>query len=155
MANEGSKVVYTASDIANYFLFKYGKDGEITPMKLIKLVYISYGWYLGIFGTRLINEQPEAWKYGPVIPSLYHSFKSYRDSVITYQPAKPNIEDSVQKFLDKIWQVYGQYTGVELSTMTHQSDSPWSKVWNTSRSIKSNEISDYLIEEYYAKMVET
>lgn len=123
-------------------------------MKLIKLVYIAHGWYLGVFGKPLINEAPEAWKYGPVIPSLYHSFKSYRDSIITYKPAEPILANEVKQFLDRIWEVYGGFTGVELSAMTHQPGSPWSKIWDAAKSIKNIEIPDNLIKRYYAQMVQ-
>ena len=42
---------YLPAHIANYFLSKAKKDGvkDMTPMKLIKLVYFSYAWYLAIF----------------------------------------------------------------------------------------------------------
>jgi uncharacterized phage-associated protein len=31
-------------------------------------------------------------------------------------------------FLDRIWDLYGQYTAVQLSNETHQADSPWDVV---------------------------
>ena len=69
--------MYNPIIIANYFLSKYGVDYNITPMKLVKLVYIAHGWHLGITNNALIDENPEAWKYGPVIPRVYHTFKKF------------------------------------------------------------------------------
>ena len=39
--------IYTASDIANYFLFKAGKDQELlSNLKLQKLIYYAQGIHL-------------------------------------------------------------------------------------------------------------
>ena len=51
--------MYSPKQIADYFLSKHSVDGNITPMKLIKLVYIAHGWHLGITDTALIDENPE------------------------------------------------------------------------------------------------
>src|SRR6478736_558945 len=121
--------------IANYFVNKSMSDGsELTPMKLVKLVYISHGWYLGINDKPLLNESIEAWKYGPVVPSIYHNFKQYNNSQITslecefgsFNNSCPIIEDTeTSAFLDKIWEVYRGYSGLQLSTITHQDNTPW------------------------------
>ena len=74
--------------VANYFIGKGIESGiEVTPMKLIKLVYVAHGWYLGNYQKPLIGEASEAWKYGPTIPSLYHSFKQLGNQKITKQKA--------------------------------------------------------------------
>jgi uncharacterized phage-associated protein len=43
----------------------------LTPLKLMKLVYIAHGWHMAIENQDLFNNRIEAWKYGPVIPDLY------------------------------------------------------------------------------------
>jgi uncharacterized phage-associated protein len=68
----------TAAAVANYFIDKaLEEDRELTPMKLIKLIYLAHGWRLGWTQLPLIGEAIKAWKYGPVIESLYQSFKRY------------------------------------------------------------------------------
>ena len=70
--------------IANYFIKKPFEDGtELTPMKLLKLVYAAHGWHLDLAGEPLIGERVEPWKYGPVVPSAYDEFKDYGDRNIT------------------------------------------------------------------------
>jgi uncharacterized phage-associated protein len=121
--------------VSNYFI-KLSQDTgkELTPLKLIKLCYISHGWHLGLFDESLIDEVVYAWKFGPVIESVYHTFKGYRDSQIEelYREGlsypMPNSDN--RKFLNKIWDVYSVYNGVQLSTMTHQSGTPWDTIWN-------------------------
>ena len=71
--------MYQSLTISNYFIQKLHETGHpVTAMKLIKLVYIAHGWYLALNeGKSLINEAIQAWKYGPVIHSLYHKLKKY------------------------------------------------------------------------------
>ncbi|MEW8333492.1 MAG: type II toxin-antitoxin system antitoxin SocA domain-containing protein [Candidatus Thiodiazotropha sp.] len=108
-------------------------------MKLIKLVYIAHGWHLANFNSGLIGEAVEAWKYGPVIPSLYHSFKQYKNSKITQQKLLfgdsgnliiPTAPPELTQFLDAVWDNYSRYSGIDLSAITHQQDTPWYKIWH-------------------------
>ncbi|RYE90398.1 MAG: DUF4065 domain-containing protein [Cytophagaceae bacterium] len=81
---EPSNGPYDAVAIANYFIQKSLDTGvEVTPMKLLKLVYISHGWSLALLNEPLINEAVEAWTYGPVIPSLYQELKEYGRERVT------------------------------------------------------------------------
>jgi uncharacterized phage-associated protein len=104
----------------------------------------------------LIDENPEAWKYGPVIPSLYHEYKNFGDSIINVNISNYSLGDEdIEKFLDRVWEVYGGYDGVQLSAKTHQNDSPWSRVWNT---IKNNDyfslqIPEIFIKEHYKNLI--
>lgn len=126
--------------VANFFIKKSLESGiPVTPMKLVKLVYIAHGWYLGLTGEPLIAEGVQAWKYGPVVPSVYDSFKVYggRDitelastlvngRIVYYEVCSPEVRD----FLERIWDVYKGYSGVELSALTHQENTPWSETWH-------------------------
>lgn len=125
--------------VANYFVKKANSEGwELTPMKLLKMVYLAHGWYLGLNnGEPLIPEFAQAWKYGPVIQSVYDKFKKYKDQQITslgfdgeqkVYPISNNPE--ILPFLDKIAEVYRPSSGLQLSTLTHQQGSPWYTVWN-------------------------
>jgi len=129
--------------IANFFISKSLATGrDLTPMKLIKMVYIAHGWYLAYTDEPLIGDGVQAWKYGPVIPSLYDHFKRYRDNQITsveqaYVPemrgfAIPAVRDDdvkVKQFLDNVWDAYSGYSAIQLSTMTHQPGTPWYETW--------------------------
>ena len=67
---------YDPKAIANYFLdLARAQEKALTPLKIQKLVYFANGWHLAIKGVPLINEQVEAWRFGPVIPSLYTHFE--------------------------------------------------------------------------------
>ena len=75
--------MFTPIQIANYFIKSSFRTGdELTPMKLIKLTYIAHGWHLGLYDSELIDEPVYAWKYGPVVQSIYQDFKWYGDNQI-------------------------------------------------------------------------
>src|ERR1700753_3338110 len=105
--------------VANFFVQKSFDSGiEVTTMKAIKLVYISHGWHLGIYESPLISEAVQAWKYGPVVESVYHEFKNYSKKEITklYETTSdtgttiiPNVKSETIPFLERIWEVYKNY----------------------------------------------
>lgn len=147
--------------VANYFIKKAQETGlQLTTMKLVKLVYISHGWYYGLTGEQLLTEQVEAWKYGPVIPTIYHEFKKYGNGPVgemgyVFEGMKtvvPIVKDeNVISFLDKIWDVYSSYSAMQLSTMTHMEGTPWYKTWHEKggKNIHSAPIANDLIESHY------
>lgn len=125
--------------VANYFIEKSFQTGnELTPQKLVKLVDIAHGWHLALTDSPLIGEAIQAWEYGPVINSLYLRFKSYRNNQLLklesefngFEVVTPQVVESLKPFLDRIWEVYGRFNGVQLSSLTHQPDTPWYIVWH-------------------------
>lgn len=156
---------YSSKAVANKFIDVAHKHGELlTPMKLQKLVYYAHGWYLSLkCGSPLINEKIEAWPYGPVIPSIYHEFKSYGGDVITryateidneFQIVTPQIDNGYEldSFMEKIWEVYGKYSGIQLSNMTHEPGSPWATTWGTNGVAMNTDINDDVIKNYFDKL---
>jgi uncharacterized phage-associated protein len=143
--------MYEPNQIANYFLFKYGQTQGMTPMKLIKMVYIAHGWYLAQQNKLLINENAQAWKFGPVIPSLYNRFKVYGNGQITETVNSDIDNPEVTAFLDEVWVAYGELNGIQLSSLTHMNNTPWSQVWANalSQDRLNLEIPNRLIQEHY------
>jgi uncharacterized phage-associated protein len=149
-------MVERALAIANYFIkLSQDKGQELTPMKLIKISYISHGWNLALYDESLIDEVIYAWKYGPVIESVFHAFKPYGDKQIeelyrthTGYPM-PSPENIV--LLNKVWEVYGASDGIKLSALTHKEGTPWDIVWNKrgGKDKKHAIIPNDLIKTYY------
>ena len=70
--------------VANSILKKsFEEEKYITPLKLNYLVYLLSSEYLYKNGKNLFNEVCEKTKLGPVVPSIYCKFNSYRNKVIT------------------------------------------------------------------------
>jgi uncharacterized phage-associated protein len=121
-------------------------EKTLTPMQLIKLVYLSHGWMLGLYNKPLILENIEAWKFGPVIPPLYHAIKQYRSLPVKQIDEKDsNLDENSQDIINQVYKKYGHLSGITLSMLTHEKESPWEKAWNSGNTIISNDI----IMEYY------
>ncbi len=156
--------MYNPLSIANYFVKKSWEEGkELTPMKLVKLVYIAHGWHLAITEQPLLTEVPQAWKYGPVIPSVYHAFKSYGNSQITRLYSVLGRDDipevtapPIRLLLDKVWEIYSKYNGIELSALTHKNDTPWDKVWNQNGGKEKQDviIPNNIIASHYKQVID-
>ncbi len=152
-------MTYPAKTIANYFIFKSKSESlsDLTPMKLLKLVYIAHGWHLAIKNEPLIFESIDAWKYGPVIETLYHEFKRYKNnpiSELTQAPSVPDEDESTRKILNDVWSKYAIHTGVQLSNWSHEPGSPWHQTWHdkNGKSYNGLPISNQIIQEYFSKI---
>jgi uncharacterized phage-associated protein len=132
---------YPSLAVANYFIQQSQKTGvSLTPMKLLKLVYIAHGWSLALFDKALISEIVQAWEYGPVVPDIYHTFRRYganqiadmaqvaTDGEIIIPMIKAD-DVAARALLDKVWQGYAHLDGRQLSTITHEPNTPWSDTW--------------------------
>ena len=121
-------------------------------MQVLKLVYIAHGWNLGLNAQPLVNEDIEAWQYGPVIPSLYHKYKQYGSNPIQDFPAEIADDFNAKEkiIIDQVWKGYGNRTGISLSSLTHQPGTPWDIT--VKQSGLGAVISNDLIEDYYHRL---
>lgn len=151
-----------AMAVANWFLDRSWKEPEkphCDQMKLYKLTFYAHGWYLANCSAALYPEDVEAWPHGPVVRSLYSEFNEFGRSPVTKLGKHLEIgEDGAPSFLvpehngpldgffEKVWNVYGDKTGIQLSNMTHRHGEPWTVVAEqyhydlTGKPIISNEI---------------
>lgn len=159
--------------VANRFIQLAGESGQaLTLMALLKLVYFAHGWYLGLTGKPLLDEQVEAWKFGPVAPSVYHAFKQHGSGPITglgseldeealrtgsFDFTTPIMPDDPPfgPFMRRVWEIYGKFTPFQLSDLTHQAGSPWDTVWNQrgGKDRKGTDIPDEVISDYFKRKV--
>ncbi len=133
-------VPYAPLVIANSFIRSFAGNDGIEHMKLQKLVYCAYGWWLASYGlnhTRLTTEGPEIWKHGPVFSSLYQSLKEFgRQPILNPQSTSPfsnpefvpHDDRDVVPLLHWIWGKYGHLTGFALSDLTHKPGTPWHRI---------------------------
>ena len=125
----------TAVYVANNFLRRGKADEiEITPLKLQKLIYFLYKDYLKRTNDMLFSEPFETWTLGPVVPSVYAEFSSYgKNAIQTY--AKDSQGNSYivteqgifKECIDKVWRQCKNFKGEELSSITHQEGTAWTK----------------------------
>lgn len=151
------------SAVANEFL---EKSSEISVLKLVKLCYIAQGFSLAILDRPIFNDDKiEAWKYGPVVPSIYHEFKHFGRDNITSKSEYATLNDDLnfitetpkltdendKKIIQIVWNMYGKFSGNELVTMTHKRGTPWDLVY---RPNENEIIPNELISKYYKMLVE-
>lgn len=140
----------TAAAVADRFRELSGNT--LTPLQLLKLVYIAHGWSFPLRNQGLVGERVEAWQYGPVIPSLYHALKGYRAEPVTGPvPGAALIPLTADEgaLIDKVYEVYGRYSGGQLSAMTHRDGTPWDLAWQRG---KNSRIDDQMISEHYRRI---
>lgn len=121
--------MHDSRTVANRFLTLAQEAGDcLTPMQVLKLVYIAHGWMLGLYGRPLIKDEVQAWQYGPVIPTLYNAMRDYRGSVVTNAlkaPAEDTLTANEDDLVQQVYGMYGKKSGPALSRLTHADGTPW------------------------------
>ncbi len=155
-------------DVAKYILSVLD---SCTHLKLEKLVYLCYAEYLcQTGGEKLFNDRIYAYRYGPVVKSVYDHYKKYAGNPIGKEfsgdpieedlPGRKDMlsarsrilfaEDGLKKLrsITETIEKYRSFTGGQLIDITHRKGTPWSY----SDSTGSNKpIKDKLILEYHYK----
>jgi uncharacterized phage-associated protein len=149
--------MYDARNVANEFLRQAkARDTTLTNMELQKLVYIAHGYSLALLGRPLIKQHVEAWRYGPVIPDLYHALRQYGSGnvkdLINLLPGE-KLSETDSKLVESVLGAYGRFSGAQLSTMTHREGTPWREVYEPNASFHSDIIPDKLIKAHYRELL--
>lgn len=110
-----------AHDVAHYIL---EQAGEMTAMKLQKLVYYSQAWSLVWDDQPLFPEQIEAWANGPVVPVLYQEHRGLFKVKNWPDGDAANLTLSERETVDAVLEHYEQKSSQWLSELTHQ-EQPW------------------------------
>jgi len=174
MSEEKIKII-SASAVTNYILNTEIVRGKITNLHLNKILYFIDGFSLATINQSIKNEddgeEMQAWQYGPVVPSIYHEFKHYRDNIIGsdkqsiyavetetggtkyYVPILPEASD-ICKISDWVLNVLLKQndrneimSAEDLVNITHAEGSPWHQVYKPNK--KSIEIDNERIKEYF------
>lgn len=156
--------------VANYFIDLANSENKtITQLGLMKRVYIAHGFSLAINNKSLLDhrfDRVEAWRYGPVIPCVYHSFKQYKDlpihekTVIMEWDAVNNIpvfktpelkDAQAKKIVQMVWKRYARMSDSEMVALTHKPGTPWAVCYMEGL---NKPIPDEITELYYKKIVD-
>jgi uncharacterized phage-associated protein len=153
--------------IANYFIdLAKETNVNIYQMGLMKRVYITHGYCLAIFDHSALDpnyDVVQAWKNGPVIPSVYHSFKHNRNNPITEKSffidvkkesldfVEPKLKNKdVQDVADFVWKGCFDMGDFEIVELLHQKGTPWALCYEEG---KNNIIPDLYTKTYYKKQI--
>ncbi|HTQ14666.1 MAG TPA: type II toxin-antitoxin system antitoxin SocA domain-containing protein [Rhizomicrobium sp.] len=119
----------------------------------MKLVYISHGFTLGSQGRPLLEDEVEAWQYGPVVRRVYGFLPSGPNSIAgpIQNIAVADLGNDERAVVDDVFEKYGSFAGTYLSNLTHREGSPWAKTWKTYG--KNAVIPQSLIRDHYAEIM--
>ena len=120
-----------AIDVAEYIISYFSNiatnpiEGDLTNLKLQKLLYYSQVLSLKKLKNPLFEDEIEAWEYGPVVPSVYHQYKSFGRDILDID--NPNLlfkPVNKKDIINEVIEDKGRFTGIALMKMTHQ-EAPW------------------------------
>jgi uncharacterized phage-associated protein len=113
----------TIFDVARYIT---EKTGEVTAMKLQKLMFYSQAWNLVWEEEPLFADDFQAWANGPVLPNLYSRHRGcFKVSAAMFNDGNLDAVSPAQREnIDKVLGFYGEQNAQWLSNLTHQ-EAPW------------------------------
>lgn len=108
-------------DVAEYIL---DRKGEMTAMKLQKLVYYAQAWSLVWDEQPLFPQRIEAWANGPVVRELFDAHRG-QFRVRTVPGGNRNeLTPEQAATVDAVLAAYGDKSSQWLSDLTHM-ENPW------------------------------
>lgn len=110
-------------DVTKYVLEELG---EVTTMKLEKVVYYCQAWSLAWDGCPLFEEDFEAWANGPVCPELFkkHKGRFVVDKSLFSDLPDYNFSQSEKETICEVLKYYGDKNPQWLSELIHK-ELPW------------------------------
>lgn len=144
--------MYDSKVVANRLLAHVFEHREaLTPMQLLKLVYIAHGWMLGLYHRPLIKDDVQAWQYGPVIRPLYNAVRAYRSRPVTERlsASMAPLDPAAESIIKQVYDHYGHMSGPALSRLTHARGTPWDLTYEPGSFGVT--IPNDLIEDHYAR----
>ena len=130
----------TVREVCKYFILKGIKsNAPVTQISLQKLLYFAQGIHLAKYNESLFVDPIYAWKYGPVVHSMYKHFRVFGNRAMDFQTVteilgeeffedSDNLSIEEKSSLDMTWTTFGKRTPFELVRITHLDGSPWNTI---------------------------
>jgi uncharacterized phage-associated protein len=114
------------NDVAAYLIRAIHERGdEVSNMKLQKLLYFAQGLYLAETGEPLFEAEMQAWRQGPVVPSIYRAFKKFAwHDIDEADLPRSSLPQDVIDHLEMIIDAFGGNSASLLAKQSHKTD-PW------------------------------
>jgi uncharacterized phage-associated protein len=139
--------MYDERAVANFLLDEAEKLGvPLTHLALQKLLFFSHGWYLAEHDAPLLLGHFQAWQFGPVLRSVYDSFRSAGRRPISIRATKLDLttgqyvvcaealDERARRLLLAVLTAGANVSAWYLSELTHLQGSPWDCVWSRAHS---------------------
>lgn len=111
----------------------------ITNLKLQHLMYFVEAYYMvqNPNEDSMFNEKWIAWDYGLVCKELYDQFKVFGSIEISISEEESIIGDGLsnknKKYIDDIFEIFGELPLFGLVTLTNMKNSPWDKIYESNK----------------------
>lgn len=158
-----------ANHIADYILAtaKLGLDIELDQLQLNKLCYLVNGFTLRERDEPAFHNSVQAWKFGPVVPEVYETYRDYGDRPITALDLCRTSLHNRKELMDRwgdladiigkdvaaiaygVVKEYGKYGGWDLVHMMHKKRTPWKKAYRPGH---NNTIPTGTIKQFYRNL---
>lgn len=150
---------YKSTDVALFIVawankHRYG----INLTKTQKLLYVAYGAWLVLMGSRLCNEHPQAWPYGPVFPRTRDLLLNTDIDAVTLSDERlagiaGEERDRLEDLMAFVFDGFGKMTAGQLTVWSHQPGTPWERAQGLPSFKWGAEIPDSYIYEYFSKII--
>ena len=171
-ASERDSEIYESATIARYILDQHRKNPIpfLRMAKLSKLVYIAHGFYLGKYGKPLIDEiivagfdcpelhsldrkmtnelkriRSDIWEDEPEITFRALDFSS-KEVLIAEAGNAQKINEIAKKEIKNVIEIYRDYDSYQITSATHQDETPWSFAVGLGQLYIDDEIIQYCYE---------
>lgn len=136
-------------DVAEHILSRLG---EISTLKLQKLVYYAQAWHLVWENRPLFASRIEAWANGPMCPDLYELHRGKYD-ISTVRGRSDRLSEDEAESVDAVVKFYKKYDGQQLSDLTHD-EAPWQQARKGLEPLErgDKEITRASMKKYYASL---
>lgn len=128
---------------------------KITNLALQKLLYLSHMYHMGRIpgNPPLVDEEFEAWDYGPVLPRVYHTVKGFGSGPIgnVFNSVGDIDDEEAIASLQEVYVALKDTTAGRLVSMTHRDNGAWSRTYD--RNARRNKIPNELILEEFADLI--
>lgn len=141
----------------SYYLINlfHNEGKKITQLHVQKLMFLFEAYYMNAMETdSLYDCGYKAWNFGPVAPQLYKRYKDCgkEDIVLTINEIKlgDDISEEKKEIMRKLYEIFSDFTAIELVSFTHSKGSPWRNVWDKN---PYGDISKIEIKEWFKEYV--
>lgn len=118
----------TALEVAKVLIQKARENGidDISPLKLQKLLFLSYEKKAIKDNYPLFDGTFEVWRHGPVMKDVYDYYKHYGSEIIDEDIIETtDLSNQNMDLINEILSDYGDITAWGLVDITHRNDGIW------------------------------
>ncbi len=154
----------SAIAISDYITIK----GEgLHTLSIIKLAYISHGYSMALGQGVLFNDRIEAWKYGPMIPTIFYAIRdSYYPTKTYFSQIRLDNKEGIKEemklleklipkahrtIIDRVMEVHRLYNMDQLCNLTSEKGTAWKRQYNPD--FLFQELPNNVIKDYYKEIL--